>query len=204
MRNVIKTIKIYNFDELSNEAKNRAKNNHLNNDLINDIFYADVCDELKSIANNSDLAVCYSLTFSQGDGFNICGDFYLLDFLDLWQANKKEKKTIEFYIKNSIQNYKFEKNNYYSYSCKFIDKKNINFFIEKFIDELTKIAISKINKNLIIKFFNDFIDFFADLDAKIEKRGYDFLYNIDDKDFLELCKANNWEFLENGELFIGG
>jgi hypothetical protein len=79
-----------------------------------------------------------------------------------------------------------------------LDKKYINDFIDEFVEEL---KIKNIKKDVIEKFFNDLLDYFDNLDKTIERQGYDYLYNIADDEFSDLCDANDWEFLEDGTFY---
>ena len=107
---------------------------------------------------------------------------------------------MEYYIDKSDNEYIFEKNNHYYYSCKFIDKKYIDDDIAEFIDYLEYYRIRDINKDLISRFFNDMIDYFQDLDDKWEKAGYKYFYEIDDESIIEWADTNNYYFNEYGEI----
>lgn len=100
----------------------------------------------------------------------------MIDFLPLWNASEKEKRTIAFYIDESIDKYQFSENNRYCYSCKFLDKKYIDDFIDEFVEEL---KIKNIKKNVIEKFFNDLLDYFDNDDEKIEMKTKKLQYIID-------------------------
>lgn len=41
----------------------------------------------------------------------------------------------------------------------------------------------------------------ARFDAALEDAGYQFFYSIDDESMENVCKINEWEFLEDGTLF---
>lgn len=122
----------------------------------------------------------------------------MIDFLPLWNASEKEKRTIAFYIDQSIDTYKFIENDRDCYSCKFIDKKYIDDFIDEFVEEL---KIKNIKKDVIERFFNDLLEYFDKLDKTIERQGYDYLYNIADDEFSDLCDANEWKFLGDGTFY---
>lgn len=198
MKTITITKNVYNYNELSDEAKARAKSDYLNEDIRVEDFYDMKKEELALLFPHSGLDLQFSLASCQGDGANIYGAFSLIDFLPYWNASEKEKRTIAFYIDESIDKYKFRENNRYCYSCKFLDKKFINDFIEDFVEEL---KIKNIKIDVIEKFFNDLLEYFDNLDNTIERQGYDYLYNIADDEFSDLCDANEWTFLEDGTFY---
>lgn len=198
MKTITITKNVYNYNELSDEAKARAKSDYLNEDIRTEDFYEMEKEDLASLFPHSGLDLQFSLECCQGDGANIYGTFALIDFLPLWEASEKEKRTIAFYIDESIDKYKFSENNIYCYSCKFLDKKYIDDFIDEFVKEL---KIKNIKIYVIKRFFNDLLDYFDKLDATIARQGYDYLYNIDDDEFSTLCDLNGWEFLEDGTFY---
>lgn len=192
----------YTYDELSAEAQEKVKQWYLDDPCRCDFYYNFITDRLKADFINSDLDVIYSLSYCQGDGLNIIGTVNLYDFIEFWKASEKEKRRIEKYIDNSLQHYTLEQNNHYCYSCKFIDKKYINDVICDFTEELKYQQFKNINTNTIEKFFNDLIDYFAELDREYEEEGYNYLYDVDEDEISECCDANEWYFDIYGN-FIG-
>lgn len=191
----------YTYSELNEEAKEHVKDWYIyQNDFKTDIFYEDIMENLKYTFPKSDLKVCFSLSSCQGDGLNISGNINLYDFLKIWKATEKEKRTIEFYIDNSFYQYSFEKNNRYCYSCKFIDKKYISDTVNEFITELPYNNITNIKTDIIHRFFNDLIDYFDNLDADLEKEGYKYIYSAEEEEIADFCEANEYYFTEEGAL----
>lgn len=184
----------YTYDELSDNARKKVKQWFLNDPFRNDEFHCIIKDRLKCDFINSDLNVIYSLACCQGDGLNITGKVNLYDFIEFWKASEKEKRRIEFYIDNAFNYYTFAENNHYCYSCKFIDKKWISDTIDEFINELEYQCLKNINNETIEKFFNDLIDYFAELDKEYEKDGYNYLYDADEDEISECCDINEWYF----------
>lgn len=199
MKTITKKINVYNYNELNDEAKARAKADFLDDYTRTEDFYEMQRDSLASLFPHSAFDLQFSLSYMQGDGANIYGKCALIDFLPYWNASEKDKRAMTFYIDQSIDKYEFTENNRYCYSCKFTDKKYIDEFIDEFIEEL---KIKNIKIDIIKRFFNDLIDYFEKLDETIEHQGYDYLYNIDDDEFSDICDWNEWTFLENGTIYI--
>lgn len=198
MKTITKTYNIYNYEELTEEAKEKARQWYLDDETRADIFKENIIFDLQYYFKNSALNVCFSLCYCQGDGLNIEGELFLYDFLEVWSATEKEKRTIKKYIDNSFNCYTFKKNNRYGYSCKFIDRKYIDSVIEEFTENLKYISFKNIDIKLITKFFNDIIDYFENLDNYYEEEGYKYFYEPDEEEIIEVCNINEWYFDING------
>lgn len=194
MKTITKTYNLYQYNELSDKAKEKVNEWYIDDPIRNEFFHEDIIKFLKAEFPFSELCVEYSLGCCQGDGLNIYGKFYLPDFIDKWKASEKEKKAMKFYFEFAFYNYTFETNNHYCYSCKFIDKKYIDDTIQEFIQELESQYIKNIKTEVIIKFFNDFIDYFEVLDDEFERDGYKYFYEPDEDEIKEACEANDWYF----------
>lgn len=192
----------YSYDELNKEAKEKVKQWYLEDEVRSQLFYEDIIYYLKETFPRSELDVSYSLANCQGDGLNIHGTLNLNDFLSVWAVPDGVKRIIEHYLDIVCTEFAFEKDNHYCYSCKFIDKKYINDYVETMSDELIYNGIKRINTDLIRQFYSDMLDYFEKLDNKFEKEGYERLYTVDDEEVAECCEANEWYFTEEGE-FIG-
>jgi hypothetical protein len=121
MRNLIEVITVYDYEELSEDAKIQVKQNYL--ETLDPIFFTEEVEEaLRNLFPNSELKVQYSLSHCQGDGFNIYGDFYFEDFLPYWKASDGDKDTIKLCLEHVDEAYTLRYNYRYSYSMKSIDK----------------------------------------------------------------------------------
>mgnify|MGYP001161901848 CR=1 FL=1 len=202
MEQITKQFNIYEFQELCETAKEKVKQWWLDDETRNEDFQAFTEEYLKAEFPNSELKVQYSLNSCQGDGLNIFGD---LDFYDMLKKlsgyTEKEQRTLEFYFEHSTHVYTFEVNSRYCYSCKFIDKKYIDYVLEDIVSELTYQDIANINKDLIKKFLDNMLDYFEILDKEREKDGYNYLYNIDDEEMEDICSVNEYKFLEDGTFY---
>lgn len=201
MRTITKNFNVYNYNELSEEAKEKVKEWYLNDDLRVDLFHEDLKNQLAGNYKRSNLKVIFSLSNCQGDGLNIEGKINLYDFAEKWETDEKSKRTMQHYIDNSFSEYNFESNNRYCYSCKFIDRKYIDCIITEFIDDLKYNGIRGIKTDVIKAFFNDMIDHFEELDEEWERAGYRYFYDAEESEIAECCEANNYEFLEDGTFY---
>lgn len=203
MLTITKTYTVYNFNELSEDAKEAAKEKYLmETDFRNDDFYSYKIEALENNFPHSRLNLQYSLAYSQGDGANIYGE---LDLKDLFpfiteQCKKglytaKEVKRLKFYAKQ-VRTFELKRNTHYCYSLKRqqFDDDSIEWNLE--MD-----GIRDIDKQLIKRFRVDFLNYFASLDSDIARDGYDYLYYISDYEFREIADWNEWIFNADGTIF---
>lgn len=79
MRKITVEYTVYDYSELSKEAKQKVKDWHLNNPFRSNDF-SDICAEfLSACFPKSDLKTQFSLQYCQGDGLNIYGKLNLKD-----------------------------------------------------------------------------------------------------------------------------
>lgn len=209
MKIIVNTIRVYKFEELNEIAKENVKEWYLNDYIRSEDFYNMIEEDLNNLFPNSDLKVCFSLASCQGDGLNVYGTINFNDFLEIDKNTDsnifssytaKEINRLKFYF-NYFNEYTFEENDRYCYSCKFIDKKYENETVTEFCNELRENGIRNIDIYLIDKFFSDLLEWFSDYDRSMEKAGYEYLYSIDDEEMQEICDINDYMFLESGEFY---
>lgn len=203
MKTITTTYNVYEYNELSDAAKEKANQWYLDDPIRAELFKEDCESYLFENFKNSKFNVYFSLGYCQGDGLNIEGSLNLYDFIDIWNASEKEKRTMKFYINNSLQDYKFYKNNRYCYSCKFLDREYIENEVDEFVNELQRLDFENIKIDVIKNFYNDIIDYFENLDCQFEKDGYRYFYEADENEIANCCAANEWYFYENGDFFGG-
>lgn len=188
----------YTFDELSEDAKNNVRQYYLDGQMP-EIFTEDVQYDLEQLFPNSDLKVEYSLSYSQGDGFNIYGEISLTDLwdqLDKSAFTEKEVKFINYVMKYYGQSIKMPRNNgYYAY-CNSSDWD----FIYAITYDMEYDYIRNIKYDVLEKFNDACIEHMENLCGQYEKWGYSFFYEIDDDDLKDWCERNGYEFDENGEI----
>ena len=171
-----KTIQLYDFEELSDEAKERALNDYNENndylfleDYLNE-YLNELLEEAEIKTDNSKLF--YSLGYCQGDGICFEGNFEYKGF------NISVGHQGNYYHKNSV----------------FIEVENPN---DDEDDDL-KTDLSEILTDEIEAKFQAIYNEICD---KIEKAGYEEIeYNQSEENFKELCEANEYTFRATGEM----
>ena len=208
MRTITIDYDVYNYAELSAEARENVKRWILSDDFRNDELYEMLKEDLK-VLFNADLDVEYSLSYCQGDGLNIYGSISAEDFLKCIDDNnagelskrfkdyltEKERRTILAY-QNICTDIELPKNNRYAYSLS--DRIDV---VDEWQYQLEYAQYKNINIKTLEKFEKMVRDFFGELCAEFEKVGYNYLYEIDDEEVEEICEANNYEFTIDGEFF---
>lgn len=208
MKTVAVEYKVYNYNELSEEAKEKVREWYLKGQ--EPFFFTDDCKEdLYSLFGKNNLDVQYSLSYCQGDGFNIYGRIdaksifkclemhnggsQLKRFEDM--LTEEEKKIILAYAEECGE-IELPMNRHYCYSlADYID------ITEEWAWRLEDAGYTDINEELLVKFEKLVRDIFTELCRSYEKQGYEFFYEISDEDLEEACDCNGWEFLEDGTIF---
>ena len=211
MEIITREYKVYNFSELSEEAKDKVKQWYLDDDFRPYEFENIYTEDLKYLFNNSDLKLQFSLSYCQGDGLNIYGKLDLMDVFtairdtehngDLFEQYKDlfsehEQKTIEAYMEVCGREVELPYNRHYCY-C--IDDRVD--FADDWIESLEYCRYKNIQIDTIIKMEKLVGRMFENLSGTYEKYGYDYFYNADDEVVNETCEANGWRFLEDGTFF---
>lgn len=211
MEVVTRKYKVYNFSELSEDAKEKAKQWYLDDDFRPQEFENIYTEDLHYLFNNSDLKMQFSLSYCQGDGLNIYGK---LDLMDVFAAIKDtdhsgeqfkqykdlfsehEQKTIEAYMEACGREIELPYNRHYCYCVD--DRVD---FADEWIEILEYCRYKNIQIDTIRKMEKLVGMMFENLSATYEKYGYDYFYNADDEVVNEACEANGWRFLEDGTFF---
>ena len=211
MEIITREYKVYNFSELSEEAKDKVKQWYLDDDFRSYDFENIYTEDLRYLFNNSDLKLQFSLSYCQGDGLNIYGKLDLMDVFtairdtehsgDLFEQYKDlfsehEQKTIEAYMEVCGREVELPYNRHYCY-C--IDDRVD--FADDWIESLEYCRYKNIQIDTIRKMEKLVGRMFENLSGTYEKYGYDYFYNADDEVVNEACEANGWRFLEDGTFF---
>ena len=212
MRTVTETYNVYNYNELSDEAKEKAKQWYLDYDTRTYVFEDIYTEDLHYLFSSSDLKMQFSLSYCQGDGLNIYGELDLMNvftairnkeycgetFKNFWDfMTEEEQKTIEAYMEKCGRYIDLPYNNgHYSYCV--ADRTD---FAEEWIDTLEYYKYRDIKVDTIRKMEKLVIAMFTELSKTYEEYGYKYFYEVEDEEMTEICEDNGWEFLEDGSYY---
>lgn len=195
-------IKLFTYEELGEQAREKAREQLVDGIAEENIFifYEDTKADLAELFPHSNLNLEFDFSCTQGSGLNIYGNLFLCDFLEIWNAAQDEKSTISAYLNHIKSEISFSRNRRYTYSMKFIDKKEIDFTIEEAIEDL-KFAGIDAEKTLLFNFFNSIFSWFEDHERELYENGYILACEIEEEIIAEYCENYNIEFLEDGAIF---
>jgi hypothetical protein len=209
MRTATIDYEVYKYEELTEEAKEKVKTWYLEGQ--EPYFFSDDCKmDLENLFGKNELDVQFSLSYCQGDGFNIYGKIYAEDIIECLEKHnggtqlaefedvltEKEKKTILNYAKECGA-INLPMNNRCCYSlANYIDIADDWEYQLEYYSYYTNI-----NTETLKKFETLVRDIFGKLCKSYEKWGYEFFYEISDEDLEEFCEANEYEFLADGTVF---
>lgn len=189
----MKTIKIYNFNELSQEAKDTAINNFRGEgEVFLDFFNDDCIQIINERGFKGNIKLQYSLSNCQGDGLSFGCDYF--DSQKLHEIFKEvlgsgKDKTIEILMNNYAYFTLDGNNSRYCYAHKndleYIFDDNIN---APNIEEV----VGKVEAKLV--------EIYLNLCKELEKMGYDEIdYQYSDEYIITELIEREYEFLENGK-----
>ena len=199
MEIITRNYTVYNYSELSAEAKEVVKEWYIDDDIRTEIFSEDINYMLQEDFKNSNLKVQYSLGYRQGDGLNIYGDLCLSDIIDkinFDNFSEKEKKFILWSIKEYPQTVKLPYNHPYCYCI--ARQADFSGYIEY---DLENCRMRDINYIALEKFDKACIEYFEKLCSEYEDAGYTYFYEPDETEICETCEANDWKFTADGKFF---
>lgn len=209
MFKAIITKKVFQFSELSEEARETAKQWYLNDEFRCQELTSIIQEDVSHIFPNSELKVQWSLSSCQGDGVNLYGQLTIADVFSIPERacapeldwikdflSKKELKTMEFYMGQYKDEIELPVNRRYAYCMS--DRIDL---AEDFQYELENMGIRDVNIAILEKTEKMVKQIISQLCIGYEKMGYDYLYEISDEDMAENCEANNYVFLKDGTWF---
>lgn len=203
MKEIIRIETVYDFNELSDTAKENARMKYRES-FRESYMFTETCDEkIKEDFPNSKLEVQYSLSYCQGDGLNIYGNFAISDIIRFIKEkhedyselfNKKEKRFVDYLEKQDIEITNRE-NNHYSYYIGKAD--DIRYYVEL---EMEGNYYRDIPYNTIECIANMFNNCFKKYCKEMEDDGYNWFYEVEDEEIIETWKANEYEgWTKDGE-----
>lgn len=210
MKVITRKYKVYEYKELSKDAKEKAKQWFLDDNGLRFENFKDIYEQnLLNISPTSFLHLQASLGYCQGDGVNIYGELNIEEVLNL-PINKntgdrfadlkdyftsKEIKTLQFYMKECTNYIDLPYNSRYCY-C-YVDQIDM----DKWSNDLWLNGYRDINEEVIEKLKRYIIKIFTRLCKKYEEYGYDYLYHVDDEEMQFQCEENHWYFNKDGSFF---
>lgn len=205
MRTLTTMTTIYRYCELSEDAKDRVKREQLELDRNWEDFQFMLKEALNDRFETSPLSVKFDFSYTQGSGLNIEGGLEFHDILQIKEiCNKfteKENRALYFYFEEChIKPYEFYKNERYSYSCKKFDRP---YLASHIMYELEEDYVSNINTDLIERVSDAILDYMEDLEKYFYEWGEEYFYKISDEEMEEISNSNGWEYLENGQTWLG-
>lgn len=192
MKTITKQIELYEFAELTENAKEKARYNYtyaydefILQDII-DAFQADM-DYLKI----GDFELQYNVGCTQGSGANIYGILYLHEASKILELSDYEKNVIlDMIEKNDVYQINLPCNQRYTYSLS--DKITIRDLFDYENEE---------EKNVIERLETLIQDYFSNLC----QQWYDIAYRAhnepDDETITAASEANNFYFLSDGKIY---
>ena len=202
---VTKEYSVYNYCELSEDAKYRVKREYLELDRSSEDFEYMLKEDLDDRFETSPLSVNFDFSCSQGSGLNIEGSLEFSDILQIEEiCNKfteKENRALYFYFEECYINpYKFYENMRYSYSCKDADRQ---YLASHILYELEENHVSNINADLVERVSDAILDYMEKLEKSFYEWGMEYFYEISDEDMEEISNEYGWKYLADGEVWLG-
>jgi hypothetical protein len=186
---------------LSDNAREKVANWYLSNFKTSEDF-TDICMErLEELFKNSDLKVEYSLSYCQGDGFNIYGEINVEDLVEYLynegKLNKEEKDKVIGYSQSIyVDTIELPRNlSRYSYCY----ANHIDIF-EEWSWKLEEDGLCY-ETGLLEKFEEVTVGAFEKLCGEFERLGYNYFYDTDFEEIEEFCEVNEFEFYEDGGIY---
>ncbi len=197
MRIITKEYKVYKFEELTEEIKEKVIEKWYENEdypCLTDTLEQDLENHFDEKGIFSDTTLNYSLSHCQGDGLNFSGDIDLKKFLDCiysiklpeWKKRGLCEYVYKVYSTGNDGRYCFANKNDIDFTYNYSDKKY------KYLDKL------------FYKVYHEIQNYYMTICEGLKKAGYDEIkYRMNNAEFKDHCESNNYEFLENGEIFYG-
>jgi hypothetical protein len=189
----MKTIQIYNFNELSQEAKDYAINqckDKFETDL--DFYYDNCIEAIKEKGFFGNIKLQYSLSYCQGDGVSFSCEYFDTKRLNKIFENilgQRKQKTIDLIINNCYFNLVGNTGRY----C-YASSRDLEF---RFDDNINAPNIEEV----VGKVEDKLREMYLSLCEELIQNGYaEIEHQFSNEYISELLEANDYEFLEDGQL----
>lgn len=209
MQIINREYKVFDFEELSKEAKEEATNIVTNdireNDRLPDFFTSDIREDIKEFygLDIDTKNINYSLGYCQGDGASFIGNFDIMELINNEKTKKyftytsKQRKYIKLlYDWGIFDNIELERTTTHYYH-EFTVRANISIDYSIIRNEATQKRVEALATTIE----NDFTRLKSDICGHIEKNGYSYFYDVDEDDIKGYIEANETKFFENGKIF---
>ncbi len=194
-------LKLYSFDELSDEAKEKAIERCSDFNIDYD-WYQSIYDDFTEIAKNAGFDITniyFSGFYSQGDGamfeYNFEGNKLVFDFIDSLKLSPLREKWLKNWVDYSGSG-KHSGHYYHEFCC--------SHSIDFCAGFNYSIAINV--NNWIDSFYEEFENFVIELYRSLCKELYSSLkeeydYQTSREAIIETIQANDYEFTEDGKIY---
>ena len=210
---------VYEFIELSDDAKQRVRDWYLRTYHTSNVFTDMIVEDLRNIfGQDVNLDVEYSLGYCQGDGVNVYGRMQwetILDFMGSDVAGELSKKYANVLTedeKNTLRKWSDEYSDIHYNDIGFVEIPRHNYdnycyslagyieFAEDCSAELYYYDVED-STNILGRFENACRKLFSEINSVYEKWGYEYFYEISDEDLNDELCSMGMEFLGDGELY---
>lgn len=201
MKKIIKEYEVFNYEELSKEAKEKAFK--LLEEVIVDGRFSWLEDYLMEDLNEFygiDGRLSYDFSYSQGSGLSFACDSFLTEktVKQLEEGLNEEEKEVlmQLWKDNAVKTKTHHRSAFASGYQVEVDDDMINN-----IDPYADMTPEKDKK--LVKAFHvvrvKIINLYLSMCGRLEKEGYN-VYNVSEKDVIEECKNNDITFLKDGSI----
>lgn len=202
-------VKIYKFEELSDDAKKNAidKNRDFYDDILSENILEYYEGELLELGYPTD-DICFDLGYCQGDGMAFYGDVDLekilttrVSELEEFGLDKHDLRRIKFLVNEGIE-VKLNRNSYGYHYSHFNTMDVEGDWVENYAYEET----NQKTLNALDKSFDKLLDF-IDKDIRtvsknLEDKGYNIIEHYTSDEVIEEgLIANEYDFYENGKMY---
>lgn len=209
-----KRIVLYEYSELSEQAKDKAKQNYLNVELDSGFRASELTDLFKHsfleyFFPNSSLDVDWDLSYRQGDIVSVHGNIQWVDMINYiknYNIEEHKGRPLRFHWTFTEEEDKLL-NIYTSYLPIEIVRNNRNgsiydgYFYLDWAFALHDNDFTLADNKLIQRLDSVVCSALMQLTLEMRDFGYEFLYEVSDYEISDMSEINEWLYLEDGTLF---